>query len=95
MSKLVFRVVLLAGGGAGYLCSADIGVWELKGSAIGVMGLEVGGREPRGTMLKLKLLTRGSLITDSRVTQAFRKEKIRSNNSNDGNYLLLSGFSQS
>jgi hypothetical protein len=31
------------------------------------------------------LLTGGSLITDSRVTQNFRKEKMRSNNSNEGN----------
>jgi hypothetical protein len=41
------------------------------------------------------LLTGGSLVTDGRVTQNFRKEKVRSNNSNDGNYLLLRGFSQS
>jgi hypothetical protein len=37
------------------------------------------------------LLTRGSLVTDGRVTQNFRKEKMRSNNPNDGNYLLLWG----
>jgi hypothetical protein len=42
---------------------------------------------------KIIVLTRGSLITDSRVTQDFCKEKLRSNNSNDGNYLLLWGFS--
>jgi hypothetical protein len=41
------------------------------------------------------LLTGGSLVTDGRVTQNFRKEKVRSNNSNDGNYLLLWGFSRS
>jgi hypothetical protein len=34
---------------------------------------------------KIIVLTRGSLITDSRVTQNFRKEKMRSNNSNEGN----------
>jgi hypothetical protein len=38
------------------------------------------------------LLTGGSLMTDGRVTQIFRKEKMRSNNSNDGNYLLLRGI---
>jgi hypothetical protein len=38
---------------------------------------------------KIIVLTEGSLITNSRVTQSFRKEKMRSNNSNDGNYLLL------
>jgi hypothetical protein len=31
------------------------------------------------------LLTGGSLVTDGRVTQKSRKEKLRSNNSNDGN----------
>jgi hypothetical protein len=38
------------------------------------------------------VLTGGSLVTDGRVTQNFRKEKMRSNNSNDGNYLLLWGI---
>jgi hypothetical protein len=38
------------------------------------------------------VLTGGSLVTDGRVTQIFRKEKMRSNNSNDGNYLLLRGI---
>jgi hypothetical protein len=41
------------------------------------------------------VLTGGSLVTNGRVTQDFRKEELRSNNSNDGNYLLLWGFSQS
>jgi hypothetical protein len=40
-------------------------------------------------------LTGSSLVTDGRVTQNFRKEKMTSNNSNDGNYLLLWGFSRS
>jgi hypothetical protein len=31
-------------------------------------------------------------MTDGRVTQVFRKRKMRSNNSNDGNYLLLRGI---
>jgi dolichyl-phosphate-mannose--protein O-mannosyl transferase len=31
------------------------------------------------------VLTGGSLITDGRVTKKFRKEKLRSNNSNDRN----------
>jgi hypothetical protein len=31
------------------------------------------------------LLTGGSLVTDSRVTQNFQKEKLRSNNPNKGN----------
>jgi hypothetical protein len=44
---------------------------------------------------KIIVLTGGSLITDGRVTQDFRKAKLRSNNSNNGNYLLLGGFSQS
>jgi hypothetical protein len=43
------------GGGAGYLHSAGIGIWGPKGLAAGVAGMEVGGGEPRGTMLKLKL----------------------------------------
>jgi hypothetical protein len=38
------------------------------------------------------LLTGGCLVTDGRVTEDFQKEKMRSNNSNDGNYLLLWGF---
>jgi hypothetical protein len=41
---------------------------------------------------KIIVLTGGSLVTDGRVTQTFRKEKLRSNNSNDGNYLLLRGI---
>jgi hypothetical protein len=41
---------------------------------------------------KIIVLTGGSLITDSRVTQIFRKEEMRSNNSDDGNYLLLRGI---
>jgi hypothetical protein len=44
---------------------------------------------------KIIVLTGGSLLTDGRVTQNLRKEKVRSNNSNDGNYLLLWGFSRS
>jgi hypothetical protein len=31
------------------------------------------------------VLTGGSLMTDGRVTQNFRKENMRSNNSDDGN----------
>jgi hypothetical protein len=31
-------------------------------------------------------------VTNGRVTQIFEKEKLRSNNSNDGNYLLLRGI---
>jgi hypothetical protein len=34
---------------------------------------------------KIIVLTGGSLITDSGVTKIFRKEKMRSNNSNEGN----------
>jgi hypothetical protein len=44
---------------------------------------------------KIIVLTGGCLVTDGRVTQISRKEKMRSNNSNDGNYLLLGGFSRS
>jgi hypothetical protein len=40
----------------------------------------------------LSILTGGSLMTNSRVTQNLGKEKVRSNNSNDGNYLLLRGI---
>jgi hypothetical protein len=42
--------------------------------------------------ITLKMLTGGSLVTNGRVTQIFRKEEMRSNNSNDGNYLLLRGI---
>jgi hypothetical protein len=45
-------------------------------------------------VLRPWLLTGGSLVTDGRVTQNLRKEKVRSNNSNDGNYLLLWGSSR-
>jgi hypothetical protein len=69
MPKLVFRVVLSAGGGAYRLRGVAIGVWAPKGSSAGVAGLEVhggepigtvtglevGGGEPRGTVLKPKL----------------------------------------
>jgi hypothetical protein len=41
---------------------------------------------------KIIVLTRGSLMTDGRVTQIFQKEKMGSNNSNEGNYLLLRGI---
>jgi hypothetical protein len=41
---------------------------------------------------KIIVLTGGSLMTDGRVTQNFRKEKMRSNNSNDGHYVLLWGI---
>jgi hypothetical protein len=41
---------------------------------------------------KIIVLTGGSLVTNGRVTQILRKEKMRSNNSNDGNYLLLRGI---
>jgi hypothetical protein len=43
-------------------------------------------------LLPCHVLTGGSLVTDGRVTQNFRKEKVRSNNSNEGNYLLLWGI---
>jgi hypothetical protein len=69
MPKLVFRGVLLVGGGAERLRGGAISVWATKGSSAGVadlkMGggepggtipdLEVGGGEPRGTVLKPKL----------------------------------------
>jgi hypothetical protein len=41
---------------------------------------------------KIIVLTGDSLMTNSRVTQNFQKETVRSNNSNDGNYLLLRGI---
>jgi hypothetical protein len=44
------------------------------------------------TFRRAFLLTGGSLVTDGRVTQVFRKRQMRSNNSNDGNYLLLRGI---
>jgi hypothetical protein len=44
------------------------------------------------TAFTMVVLTGGSLVTDGRVTQVFRKRKMRSNNSNDGNYLLLRGI---
>jgi hypothetical protein len=43
----------------------------------------------RARMLK----TGGSQVTDGRVTQYPCKRKMRSNNFDDGNYLLLRGFS--
>jgi hypothetical protein len=69
MSKLVFRGVLSAGGGAERLRGGAIGVWAPKGSSAGVVDLkgdsggpggtvvdlEVGGGEPKGTVLKPKL----------------------------------------
>jgi hypothetical protein len=47
---------------------------------------------PHLTSSGSSLLTGGSPMTGGRVTQDFRKEKMRTNNSNDGNYLLLWGF---
>jgi hypothetical protein len=44
------------------------------------------------TDIIVHVLTGGSLVTDGRVTQILRKEKMRSNDSNDGNYLLLRGI---
>jgi hypothetical protein len=55
MPKLVFQVVSSVGGGVEHLYSMGIGVWEPKIIAVGVAGLEVGGGEPRGTVLKPKL----------------------------------------
>jgi hypothetical protein len=55
MPKLVFRGVLLAGGGAEHLHGGAIGVWAPKGLAVGVMSMEVGGREPRGAVADLKV----------------------------------------
>jgi ABC-type polar amino acid transport system ATPase subunit len=51
-----------------------------------------GGSEIIVVLFCLEVLTGGSLVTDGRVTQDFQKEKMRSNNSNDGNYLLLWRF---
>jgi hypothetical protein len=67
--KLVFRGVFSAGGGAESLRGGAIGVWAPKGSSAGVADLkgddgepggtvtdlEVGGSEPRGTVLKPKV----------------------------------------
>jgi hypothetical protein len=55
MPKLVFRVGLSVGGGAEHLHSAAIGVWVPKGSAVGVVGLEVGSGEPIGTIVGLEV----------------------------------------
>jgi hypothetical protein len=48
--------------------------------------------DPFAQRVILLLLTGGSLMTDGRVTQNFWKEKMRSNNSNKGNWLLLWGI---
>jgi hypothetical protein len=53
--KLVFRVVLSAGGGAGHLRGAAIGVWAPKGSSAGVADLKMGGGEPGGTVMDLEV----------------------------------------
>jgi hypothetical protein len=45
-----------------------------------------------GCAYSVLVLTGGSLITNGRVTQIFRKEEMTSNNSDDGNYLLLRGI---
>jgi hypothetical protein len=39
---------------------------------------------PGEALSKIIVLTRSSLVTDSRVTQNFQKENVRSNISNDG-----------
>jgi hypothetical protein len=67
--KLVFRGVLLVGGGAEHLHGGAISIWAPKGLSVGVtelkgdsrgprgtvVDLEVGGGKPRGTVLKPKL----------------------------------------
>jgi hypothetical protein len=69
MPTLVFRGVLSVGGGVERLRGGAIGVWAPKASSAGVPDLkgdggapggtvaylEVGGGEPRGTVLKPKL----------------------------------------
>jgi hypothetical protein len=72
-------------------------------SCQGLSGIGRGHNIPNGTCYLVLyvcrydnyrcMLTGGSLVTDGRVTQILRKEKLRSNNSNDGNYLLLRGDS--
>jgi hypothetical protein len=67
------------------------------GSPRGIGGACIPGSSCTGKLGSRKsipqyVLTGGSLVTDGRVTQIFRKEKMRSNNSNDGNYLLLWGI---
>jgi hypothetical protein len=63
--------------------SISIGVGILvSGSSISlVTSLNMLGE----VLSKIIVLTVASLMTDSRVTQNFRKEKSRSNNSNNGN----------
>jgi hypothetical protein len=51
-----------------------------------VTWFEVDGQKAR------QILTGGSPMTNSRVTQKFREEKLRSNNSSNGNTLLLWGI---
>jgi hypothetical protein len=51
-----------------------------------------GCRDKEIVITDQRVLTGGSLITNGRVTQNFQKEKMRSNNSNNGNYLLLWGI---
>jgi hypothetical protein len=55
MAKLVFHVVLLAGGGAERLCSGGaISIWAPKGMSAGITGLKGDGGEPRGTVMDLE-----------------------------------------
>jgi hypothetical protein len=55
MPKLVFRGVLLAGGGAECLRSGGaIGTWAPKGMSAGIAGLKGDGREPRATVRDLE-----------------------------------------
>jgi hypothetical protein len=55
MPKLVFGGLLLAGGGAEYLCSwGAIGVWAPKGTSVGIAALKGDSREPRGTITDME-----------------------------------------
>jgi hypothetical protein len=55
MTKLVFRGLLSAGGGAEHLRGEAIGVWAPKGSSAGVTDLKMGGGEPGGTVADLEV----------------------------------------
>jgi hypothetical protein len=60
---------------------SGIFLWVSGSSTFLVMSLNMLGE----ALSKIIVLTRGSLMTDGRVTQNFHKEKMRSNNSNEGN----------
>jgi hypothetical protein len=81
--------VLIQGAPQGVSFSGEILEYGGEGILVGLFLVEMGFGAHE---VHVRVLTGGSLVTDGRVTRIFRKEKMRSNNSNDGNYLLLRGI---